>query len=168
MSPQHETPKKPKPQHEQATRQHGVWLPNDMAEKVYRLQLGPASSWRVFLAVLFTAARFGGRDAFLSAARISEMTGLASRTVKSALKNLIQLGLLTRPARYRHLRVNLNDDQSTDRGADTRAPGTNETEPSPGATLPAPRRCELTCTSPTSINSFSKDIGSVCRKNASL
>jgi hypothetical protein len=84
-----------------------VFLSPQDIKALCRLSLRRASQWRVFLLVLLVARRKGGDDAYLSIARIARRTGLAERTVKLALRDLLEQGLVTRPNRYRHLRVNL-------------------------------------------------------------
>ena len=83
----------------------GAWIPWDIATATVSLRLTPASRWQVFMAVLLTSARYGGRDARLSTADISEVTGLSQRTVKSSVRDLCAAGLLRRTARYRRLAV---------------------------------------------------------------
>jgi hypothetical protein len=111
--------------------------------------------WQVFLAVLLTACRYGGRDAYLSEVDLVRMTGLSMRSVKMAVSLLVGQGILTRPKRYRHLHVTL--------GAALAEGGDSHLTPNPsstgGADKPAPRRGKLICTSPTSIisSSFNKE-----------
>ena len=83
----------------------GAWLPWAIVEQVVKLDLKPVSRYRVFLAVLATSARFGGRNTKLGIEDLVELTGLSVRTVKSSLADLEALGLIERPARYRLLSV---------------------------------------------------------------
>ncbi len=78
-----------------------------MVESLCRLRLGPASRWQVLWAILATSARFGGRDARLSVEEVAGLTGLSVRTVKAAIRDLVAAGLVSRPVRYRTLRVAL-------------------------------------------------------------
>jgi hypothetical protein len=116
------------------------------------------------LAVLFTSARYGKRDARLSIEDLAGMTGLASRTVKAALATLIDRSLLSRSGRYKSLRVTLIGADVSPRGADTyplaipaggadelALPCTDRGVPG-GADKPAPPRCRQACTSPTTVN----------------
>jgi hypothetical protein len=110
------------------------------------LDLRPPSVWRVFLAVLMTARRYGGCDAYLTGEDLVQMTGLTLRTVKAALAALTNSGVLVRPAARKHLRVNPPVE------ADDGAPGHTQ-----GASLSAPQGCKLAYTFPTSLDSFSSE-----------
>jgi hypothetical protein len=125
-------------------------LPWDLATWVCRLDLRPPSVWRTFLAVLLTARRYGGCDAYLSGEDLAQMTGLSLRAVKAALAALTGSGVLMRPAARRHLRVNLPVTAVVD------APGRMQ-----GARSSAPQGCKLACTFPTSLASFSSEEDSV-------
>jgi hypothetical protein len=129
----------------------GAWLPWALVQEVCRLDLRPSSRWRVFLAVLLTAARYGGHEAHLTVAGLAGMTGLSARTVKAAVADLIARGLLVRTARYSRLRVTLASDQPQGGGASMVAPPAT---PARGANLDAPPRGKLVCTSPTSFYSL--------------
>jgi hypothetical protein len=83
----------------------GSWLPRHVAERLARLDLRRPSSWRVFLAVLTTSARYGGRDALLGVDDLARMTGLGARTVKLALSELLAAGLVERVGRAGRLRA---------------------------------------------------------------
>jgi hypothetical protein len=133
----------------------GAWVPWPLAERLCRLGLRTPSHWRVFLAVLLTAARYGGREAYLTAADLARMTGLGTRTVKGALARLVGVGLLARTARYRRLRVTLGDGRGHGGGADKLAPPGGDPAPAGGADKLAPPRCRQGCTSPTSFLSSS-------------
>lgn len=83
-------------------------VPADVYERVVRLRdLRPASRWQVFLLILLTSCRFGGRPAYLSVADIAAKTGLSARTVKAALADLLAAGLVRRDGRYKRLVVPL-------------------------------------------------------------
>ena len=86
-------------------RRVGAWVPWETAEAVCRLSLRPDSHWRVFLSVLFTSSRYGGRDAHLGVEDLTRLTGLATRTVKGALSALLRRGFLRRTGRTRRLAV---------------------------------------------------------------
>jgi len=135
----------------------GAWLTWPNALAVCRLDLRPPSLWQVFLAVSFTSARYGGGEARLSIDDLCRMTGLAPRTVKGAVADLIARKLLVRVGRYRCLRVNLP--VASAGGADKLTPPVVDHESGRGADKPAPPKCKLVCTSPTSIyvSSFSKE-----------
>jgi len=136
----------------------GVWLSKHVADKLYRLKLRPPSVWPVLLAAVFTACRYGGKEAFLSVAGLTQMTGLSERTVKGALAALIAQGLVVRTRRCRHLQINLDIGSEQPEEVRKLAPP----KPCPGAARGAdklaPPRDKLTCTSPTSIHSSFKDI----------
>jgi hypothetical protein len=117
-------------------------------EAVCRLELRPASVWRVFVAVLLTSARYGGRAARLAVADLARMTGLAVRTVKAALTGLQAQGLLAREGRYGRLQVRLGAGGVAGRTASS-APREGAPGPTGGASLRAPPRCTQACTSPT-------------------
>jgi hypothetical protein len=129
----------------------GAWLAWPTAAAVCELDLRRPSLWRVFLAVLLTSARYGGREARLSTADLARMTKLAPRTVKGAVAELVNRQHLIRPTRYQRYLVNIPGMYSPPgsgykpsrprRGSATRR----------GADDPAPRRCTNACTSPTSI-----------------
>ena len=105
----------------------GAWLPWPVVEQVLKLDLRPGSRRRVFLAILFTSARYGGRDALLGVADLTRMTGLSPRTVKSAIAALRAAGLIVRVGRYRRLAVPLL--------AAARSAGASEDAPRQGATF---------------------------------
>ena len=88
-----------------ATKGLGAWVPWPAVERVAMLRLRPASRWQVFFLILSTSCRYGGRPAILTVAQIAERTGLGVRTVKSALKGLIDAGHVRRVGRYRKLVV---------------------------------------------------------------
>ncbi len=145
----------------------GAWLPWPMALALCRLDLRPPSHARVFLAVAFTSARYGGGEARLGIADLAEMTGLSPRTVKEAVSALVTRGLLTRVGRYKCLKVDAEAVEEAVRGADKLAPpggeiadegGADKIAPpvdeiahEGGADKIAPRRCRQDCTSPTGI-----------------
>jgi hypothetical protein len=132
------------------SRKDGAWLPWPVVERLVRLDLGPPSHWRVFVAVLCKAARYGRGEAFLTVDALAQMTGLAPRTVKAALGVLKGRGLLTRPTRCGRIRVPWLIDQEAQEGAITSAP-TGPTEArARGASMSAPPRCKHVCPSPTS------------------
>ena len=135
----------------------GAWLDWPTVSILCRLDLRPPSLWQVFMAVLLTSLRYGGGDARLSVDDLSLMTGLSARTVKGAVAALIGRGLLTRVRRYGCLRVNFPAVSAG--GADKLAPPVVDRESGRGADKPAPPRCKLVCTSPTSIyvSSLSKE-----------
>jgi hypothetical protein len=149
--PAHENPKsvgEPRP------RSPGAWLPWPTVEKVCRLDLRPPSVWRVFLAVLLTAARFGGREARLDVGALAGMTGLSRRTVKAALARLLERGLLARRGRYGVLMVTFGAEGDGSGGAGTPAPRGGDAPNPGGADELAPPRCRQACPSPTSVNVF--------------
>jgi hypothetical protein len=129
----------------------GAWVPWPLAERLCHLGLRTPSHWRVFLAVLLTAARYGGPEAYLVVADLVRLTGLGTRTVKGALARLVELGLLARTARCRRLRVTLGDGWGHGGGADELAPRGGDAAPAGGADKLAPPRCRQACTSPTSF-----------------
>ena len=135
----------------------GAWLDWSKVSILCQLDLRPPSLWQVFLAVLFTSTRYGGREARLSIDDLCGMTGLASRTVKGAVVALIGRGLLTRVGRYGCLRVNFP--AASAGGADELALPDADCDIGRGADKVAPRRCNIVCTSPTSIyvSSLSKE-----------
>jgi hypothetical protein len=53
----------------------------------------------VFLAVLFIWCRYGRKEAWLTAGKIAELTGLSERTVKAAIKDLVAIGVIRRIGR---------------------------------------------------------------------
>jgi hypothetical protein len=59
--------------------------------------------------VLVTSSRYGGGEARLGIEDITRLTGLATRTVKGALAELLTRGLLVRIGRTRRLTVSLRD-----------------------------------------------------------
>ncbi len=128
----------------------GAWLDWSTVSILCKLDLRPPSLWQVFLAVSFTSARYGGRDAKLRIDDLCRMTDLASRTVKGAVAELIARNLLSRVGRYGCLRVNFP--VASPGGADELANPVAGREIGRGADKPAPPRCKLACTSPTSIN----------------
>jgi hypothetical protein len=83
----------------------GAWVPWLVAERIPRLDLRPPSRWRVFIAVLMTAARYGRGEAHLAVDDLVTWTNLSKRTVKAALADLIEQGLVERVGRYGNLRV---------------------------------------------------------------
>lgn len=85
----------------------GAWLPWTVVENLLRLRLRPCSHWQVFLTVLLTSARYGGKDAKLGIDDICNLTGLAPRTVKGAVAVLCKSGYLVREGRARRLSVPL-------------------------------------------------------------
>lgn len=87
--------------------ERGAWLPWHVVEQLARLNLRRPSSWRVFLAILTTCARYGGGDALLGIDDLAGMTGLSTRTVKGALAELRAAGLVVRTGRTRRLFVPL-------------------------------------------------------------
>ena len=72
----------------------GAWLPWVVVEALLRLRLRPCSQWQVYLAVLLTSARYGGKDAKLGIDDICNLTGLSPRTVKGAVAALCKSGIL--------------------------------------------------------------------------
>ena len=76
----------------------GPWLPRPVVERLPRLELRRPSRWRVYLAVLFQAARYGGGEALLGVEDLVRMTGLSERSVKGALTELRAAGLIVRVA----------------------------------------------------------------------
>jgi hypothetical protein len=85
----------------------GAWLAWSVVRSLLRLNLRPASRWRVFLAVLLVSARYGGRDAWLGIDDLAALTGLSPRTVKAALAALRTGGHVVRVRRSRSLSVPL-------------------------------------------------------------
>ena len=129
----------------------GAWLPWTTVEKVCQLKLRPESLWPVFLAVLLTSSRYGGRPAHLSIAELAGMTGLSPRTVKRALARLITDGLLVLQGRYGRLQVAMDAGEDNPGGATTLAPPAGKTVPARGASMVAPRRGHHAGPSPTCI-----------------
>jgi hypothetical protein len=116
----------------------GAWLLWDTVERLCRLELQTPSHWRVFIAVLATAARYGGSDAYLECDDIAALTGLAKRTVKAALRELIRRGLLMRAKRYGHLCPTL-DGGHPEKGDTTKGmPIRRKTSPERLPTMSAP------------------------------
>jgi hypothetical protein len=113
--------------------------------------LRPPSRWRVFLAVLVTTARHGGRGRRLSVDDLSRMTGLAHRTVKGALAELVRRKLLIRVGRYERYQVGHLGGHAIPGGASLPVPPTKNRDGARGADNLAPRTCRQACTSPTSI-----------------
>ena len=93
--------------HRGAHSKAGAWLPWPVVASLLQLRLRPCSRWQVFLAVLLTSARYNGQDAKLGIDDLCDLTGLAPRTVKSAVSALCKSGLLVRVRRSRLLRVPL-------------------------------------------------------------
>ena len=91
----------------ESNRRAGAWLPWSVIEALLRLRLRPCSHWQVYLAVVLTSARHGGKDAKLGIDDICDLTGLAPRTVKAAVSALRKSGLLVREGRTRLLSVPL-------------------------------------------------------------
>lgn len=85
----------------------GAWLPWSAVEVLLCLRLRPCSQWQVFLAVLLTSARHGGRDAKLGIDDLCDLTGLAPRTVKGAVSALQKSGFIVRVRRNYLLSVPL-------------------------------------------------------------
>jgi hypothetical protein len=100
-----------------------------MIRALPRLDLSPTSRWRVFLAVLLSAARHGDQDARLSIADLAHLTGLCPRTVKTSLADLRARGLVERVGRYRRLRIHLHVPDEPKR-APPRNPGRSTPESS--------------------------------------
>jgi hypothetical protein len=82
----------------------GTWIPWPAVEKMVRLPLRRSSTWRVFLAITATAARYRG-VAKLGIEDLAHMTELSPRTVKTAVAELLVAGLIVRPSRYRSITV---------------------------------------------------------------
>ena len=85
----------------------GAWLPWSVVKTLLQLRLRPGSRWQVYLAVVLTSARYGGKDAKLGIDDLCDLTGLSPRTVKSAVAVLCKSGLLVRVRRSRLLPVPL-------------------------------------------------------------
>lgn len=85
--------------------EYGSWLPWSVVMQAVKFRLRPASRWQVYLLLLCTSCRFGGKEARLSVAEIAAKTGLSERTVKAALADLIAAGHVRRLGRYRKLVV---------------------------------------------------------------
>ena len=145
----------------------GAWVPWDVAMDLCRLDLKPASSSKVFLAVAFTSLRYGGSPARLGVDDLAAMTDLSSRTVKKAMTVLITGGLLSRTARYKSIRVNFAALISPKSGqvqvlppqAGRDSGGDDKLAPPPpippidrGAYKPAPPRGKLAGPSPTTLH----------------
>lgn len=81
-------------------------LPWSVVEGMARLRLS-GSSWQVMFLLATTSCRYGGRDVRLSLQEIATKTGLPARTVKAAVADLLNRGLVRRPTRYRRLAVTL-------------------------------------------------------------
>jgi hypothetical protein len=129
----------------------GAWLPWPMAEALCHLTLHPPSRWQVLVAVLVTSCRYGGGEARLGVDDLAGLTGLAPRTVKGALKDLIDRGLVRRVGRYKRLTARLPGGDQGRGGANTPAPPGGEAGSPGGADTRAPRRGKHACPSPTCI-----------------
>jgi hypothetical protein len=129
----------------------GAWLPWPVVEAVCKLNLRPPSVWQVFLAVLATWARYGLKEARLTVEDLGAMTGLSQRTVKAALAQLRERGLVARNGRYGRLVVVLGDQAGVAEGAASPDGGGQSEGATGGASLSAPRTCTQACTSPTSV-----------------
>jgi hypothetical protein len=116
-----------------------------------RLDLRPPSCWRVLLAVLVTAARYGDQRSRQSVDDLSRMTGLAHRTVKGAVAELVRRKLLARVGRYERYQVGHLTSHAIPRGASLPVPPTKNRDGARGTDKPAPRTYRQACTSPTSI-----------------
>jgi hypothetical protein len=145
----------PRQAHTGRGNQPGVWFPWPELEAVCQLNLRPPSLWPVFLAVLGTSRRYGGRDARLEVGDLTRLTGLSRRTVQAALGKLMALGLVVRVDRYGVLRVNLPGGAGAQRSASLSAPPGAPPGRARGADKVAPRRRKLACASPTSTKWFS-------------
>ncbi|MBI3411317.1 MAG: MarR family transcriptional regulator [Planctomycetes bacterium] len=129
----------------------GSWLPWDVVERVCKLNLKPASTWQVLLAVLLTSARYNGRTAHLGVTELVQLTGLSKRTVTRALALLINKGYLVRTVRYKRLQVNLDVDAKVTGSARLLAPRDSKFTSSPCANTMTPRKCQLVGPSPTCV-----------------
>lgn len=78
---------------------NGSWVPEEIIEPLGRLVLKPASRWNVFLVIFLTWCRYGYGEAFLTIGQIADRTKLSPRTVKSAVKGLLELGVIKRIGR---------------------------------------------------------------------
>jgi hypothetical protein len=119
-------------------------------QAVFRLELRPPSTWRVFFAVLATWARYGCNEAWLTVGHLTRKTELSERTVKAALRRLVEQGVLARRGWYGRFAVTLHAVWDTPDGGDLDASGTAEGA-AEGAGLSAPPRCGQACTSPTRV-----------------
>jgi hypothetical protein len=113
--------------------------------------LRPPSRWRVFLAVLITTARYGGRGRRLSVDDLSWMTGLAHRTVKGAVAELVRRKLIARVGRYERYQVGHLAWHAIPGGASLPVPPTKNRDGARGTDKLAPWKYRQACTSPTSI-----------------
>jgi hypothetical protein len=136
---------------ERSTQRRGAWLEWQTAMAVCELDLRRPSLWRVFLAVLFTSERYGGREARLSTADLTRMTGLAARTVKGAVADLVSRRLLIRTARYERYVVNLAGMPTVPAAREETLLSTGGVVAERGADRSAPRACTEACTSSTSL-----------------
>jgi hypothetical protein len=93
-----------------------VPVPWNLIGEICRLPITRGSTWRVYLALVFTSCRYRKAEVRMSVSELAEMASLCQRTVRRALGELQAAGLITRAARYRRWRVS---------GADTTvsAPG---------------------------------------------
>jgi hypothetical protein len=103
-----------------------------------RLRLSPPSLWQVLLAVVTTSARYGGQDARVKIADLVEMTSLAERTVKGALRKLFSMGLLIRVGRYENIRVNFTLTETPSERFITLTPPANAPAESGSVNTPSP------------------------------
>jgi len=137
---------------------YGAWVPWEIAERLPRLRLGPSSRWQVFQAVLMTWYRYGQDEARLGIKEIAAVTGLCTRTVKAALKDLLRSGLLRRRGRYKRLVVDLDVlRNSTSSAACLTGANVTMSQDERGADIPAPPKGTQACTSPTSSYVLEKD-----------
>ena len=128
----------------------GAWIPQNIVESLSRLRLRPASHWQVYLVVLLTWCRYGGKEARLSIRQIAEQASLSCRTVQRAVSALVVQNLLRRVGRYEVFEVNIG---ALEDMAGARKPANTATDAGVGrANMCAPRRCQHTCASPTSVH----------------
>lgn len=80
-------------------------VPWGVTAELVRTRLKPSSRWQVYLLILMTSLRFGGRAAHLTSRQIAAATGLSERTVRAAVTALVAAGLVARPSRYGKLTV---------------------------------------------------------------
>lgn len=85
----------------------GACSPWTAVRAIFQMRLPAGSRRQLFLAIMLSSACYGNRDARLGIADLAKLTGLAPRTIKTAVAALINAGLVVRVKRCRYLRVTL-------------------------------------------------------------
>ena len=137
----------------------GAWVLWPVATELCQLKLKTDSEWRVLLAVVLTSSRYGGQPARLSIAKLAQMTGLAIRTVQTAVSRLRASGLLDRQGRYGSLSCTLLPQVESKAVQQKPGPAQGRIGKSGSAAMLALPKRSHDCASPNSIHVLIKDIG---------